>query len=168
MKKEKQPLAERSAAASHEVPGSGSRRRVVISFPQETKTKQSFKEECDINRIVKSFAKTGEFTHLARGTPQYGYASSQSFHEAMNIVTESKSQFEELPSKARSHFENDPAKFLACCEDETRRDELVELGLADPKPAPEPEPSPEASQETLKPVEKPTEEAPKEDKSEPK
>ena len=136
-KKKKKQITETVDQVS---PGQSSRRGSIV-FTQPSKAKQQFKDTCDINRIVGQFVKTGQIPHLANGHPQYGYASSQSFHDAMNIVAEAQSQFAELPSKVRAHFRNDPQEFLACVEDENRQNELVDLGLANARPEAPQEPS---------------------------
>lgn len=100
-----------------------------ISFPAVGRTKQSFKDECDINLIVKNFTQTGEITHVNNAPPRYGDASIYSFDESMRIVAEANSRFEELPSDVRRHFENSPAKFLDAVHDPERVTELRELGL---------------------------------------
>lgn len=104
------------------------------------RTQQHFKDECDVNRIVKRFSETGIAEHLANGNPQFAFCSSQSFTEAQFIVADMKSHFERLPSKTRAHFGNDPANFLEAHDDPERRQELFELGLAEAPPEPEPDP----------------------------
>lgn len=61
----------------------------------ENLTKQSFKDECDVNRIVRQFTKTGIVNHLARGKPQYGEMPDMSVHEAACISAEIASKGEE-------------------------------------------------------------------------
>lgn len=120
-----------------------------ISGPD--RAKQSFKDECDINRIVKQFKDTGQVTHVRDSQGEYGFATAQTFDEAMRIVANANSQFALLPSKVRAHFDNDPAKFLDASQDDARRPEFVELGLLEALPEPEPEIPPEASQEPSPP-----------------
>lgn len=116
------------------------RRKITSDFPNPGKTQQHFKDECDVNNIVKRFAQSGVVDHLASGSPRYGYCSSQSFTEAQFLVAEVRSNFERLPSATRAHFNNDAAEYIAAHDDEERRDELVTLGLAEPLPEPPPEP----------------------------
>lgn len=105
-------------------------RRKITSDPgTDGRTQQHFKDECDIQRIVNRFRETGQVTHLQPTQPQYGYVSSQGFSEAMFLVTETQQKFDQLPSKVRSHFNNQPAAFLEAASDPSRRDEFVELGL---------------------------------------
>ena len=48
----------------------------------------------------------------------------------MNIVLKADEMFNDLPSRARRHFDNDPAKFLDFVQDPKNHEQLVDLGLA--------------------------------------
>lgn len=114
-------------------------------------TKQSFKSECDINNILIKYQKTGVFDHVQKYEPQYFDATETDYHDAMNTVVSANEMFEDLPSKAREFFNNDPAMFLKFF-DENQSDSvdlLYDLGLAvgtksgkespvEPPPAPTP------------------------------
>jgi len=93
-------------------------------------TKQSFTKECDINNIVNKYQRTGALDHVNKHEASYGYASSDDFTASMEIVARGKTMFAELPSKIRTKFENDPAKFLEFVQDEKNKEEMQELGLA--------------------------------------
>ena len=82
-----------------------------FDFPQ-SETKQAFKDECDVNQIMAKYQKTGVIDHVKRFGGDYGYADSTDFHDAMNLVADAQTMFNELPSAAREHFGNDPARFL--------------------------------------------------------
>ncbi len=114
--------------------------RVQVFFEGTGRAKQSMRDECDINNIMSKYAKTGYVDHFARHGGDYGFATSVSFHEAMNIVSKADQMFDELPSKARNRFHGDPAEFLDFVQNEDNLDEMRELGLAGPKPAAEPVP----------------------------
>lgn len=135
------------------------RGRVTIKFTEPTLTKQSFKDECNINLIMAKYQKSGAITHLQNHEGSYGFASAVDFTESMQIVTKANSMFADLPSSIRTKFENEPAKFLEFVQNPENAKELVELGLATPRtPTPSkkektaPEPTEEA--ETPKVVEK--------------
>jgi len=73
-----------------------SKRPHAISFAGATSlVKQSFKDECDVNKIVDRFTRTGQIDHLARQKPQYGDAPDQNFFEAACMVAETASAVEE-------------------------------------------------------------------------
>ena len=93
-------------------------------------TKQSFTKECDINTILAKYQKTGAIDHLNKNEAQYGFATSDTFQESMQIVAKGNTMFAELPSSIRTKFENDPAKFLDFVQDKNNLKEMQELGLA--------------------------------------
>ena len=116
-------------------------RRSVKTVPKgESLTRQSEAKAADINYIVGKAVKTGFLPVVSRDhIPQVPTASS--FHEAMNLITETKQKFEALPSDVRQTFDNDPGKLLDAInsEDEAVQQNLIDLGI---KEAPLPEPDP--------------------------
>jgi len=115
----------------------GPKRRVAQSFASEGRTKQSFQAECDINNIMARFMKTGVLSWLSKHEGSYGDVSSLDFQSAQDMIVRAKEMFAALPSKIRSRFDNEPAKFLAFMEDEDNRSESVRLGLRKAEKAPE-------------------------------
>lgn len=68
------------------------RTRVRHKFdPERGQTHQSFKDECDITRILAQHQRTGMVQHLQRGEPQYGEAPDQSLFEAACVQAEIRS-----------------------------------------------------------------------------
>lgn len=111
-----------------------SKSRYSISFPSVSPhTRQEFKDEADINVIMRRYQSTGELPHLNLMAPQYLDVSGIDFHEQMAYVAGAKSMFEELPSRIRSQFDNDPASFVVFCSDERNRVALAEMGLLSPE-----------------------------------
>ena len=105
----------------------GERLRTVFSGP--SLTKQSFKDECDINNIMKRFEKTGAIEHLAKFGPQYADVSPMDFKEAMDIVALGNTMWEELPISVKQRC-GSPEGFLEFVNDPANAEELIELGLA--------------------------------------
>lgn len=97
--------------------------------PGEKPAKQEFKDDADINSIMRKFQKTGTIDHSAQYALEYGIATPHTLHEAMNIVTRAESMFAELPSSLRKKFEHSAAKFLDFVQDEANYEEARELGL---------------------------------------
>lgn len=95
-------------------------------------TRQSFKDECDINKIMSKYIKTGEFFHLNPTLPQHGFAPDFDFSEAMEMVQKAQDLFDDLPANVRERFDQNPAKFIAFCENPANRPEMAALGLLDP------------------------------------
>lgn len=109
--------------------GNSTPRPVVICGPG--RTKQEFKDECDVNNIVKRYVKDGFLAHVARGVPRFVDVSEVGdFRQAVDQVRAATAFFEGLPAKVRDRFGNDPVKFIDEAGNLTR-DEMRELGLAE-------------------------------------
>lgn len=96
------------------------------------KTKQSFKEQCDINRIMRKYNDTGMLDHLSKHQLDYTglFTVPKDAQDAMERVAVAREAFERLPSHVRAKFQNDPGKFYNYATDEANYDGLVQLGLA--------------------------------------
>lgn len=99
----------------------------------ESRTKQSFADQCEINNIINKFQATGAITHSNKHQLHYGDTDGTTFHEAMNIVCEAQEAFSELPSSLRSRFGNDPAAYLDFVSNEDNKPEMAKLGLLTPE-----------------------------------
>uniref|UniRef100_UPI0040479206 hypothetical protein n=1 Tax=Pseudomonadota TaxID=1224 RepID=UPI0040479206 len=94
-----------------------------------SRTKQSFKEECDINTILKRFNVTGQLP-VSPLQPQYGdFSGVFDYQTALNAVIVAQESFNALPATVRNRFANDPAAFVDFCSDESNREEMIRLGL---------------------------------------
>jgi hypothetical protein len=128
----------------------------VQSYPEgESKTEQAFRDQVLSRNIINKALHGRPIDHLNMVPPIAGNPlSEETFHEYMNHIAETKSQFEQLPSKIRLEFENDPAKLLRALGDEHQKVRLQELGVLNvPEPEPEPktpEPIPVIIQEPSK------------------
>lgn len=124
----------------------------------ESDTKQSHRDECDINMIMKRFENTGILPDLIKKDPVYGdFSDPIDYQEAQNVVAFANEQFASLSSKIRKRFGNDPEEFLEFATNPSNAEEMVSLGLAtkvappateapkkpDPKPEPPKKNSPE-------------------------
>jgi len=98
-------------------------------FTRPSRTKQSFRDECDINTILRQFNVTGQ---LPAGSvqPQYGdFSGITDYQSALNAVMAAQDSFLQLPAKVRAKFDNDPALFVDWASNEANRDEMKALGL---------------------------------------
>lgn len=102
---------------------------------EQSKTQQQFAAECDINTILRKFHENGIQPHLQSSQAEYGFAPNESFFESMLLVKQGEETFRNMPAKIRAHFENDPGLFLDATQDETRRQEFVDLGLLEQPPS---------------------------------
>ena len=109
-----------------------------ITFPEQGRTKQEFAAECDINNIMSRYLKTGIIEHVRDSAPQFLDASPVEFQEAMQIVAQAETLFEELPSSIRGRFENDASKLLEFVHDPANMAESVAMGFLDPAKLPTP------------------------------
>lgn len=95
-----------------------------------SRTKQSFRDEVDINQIVARGRSGAALTHLAKGVPRYmDVADVGDYKGALDMIRSMDGYFAGLPSKARAAFKNDPREFLEAMETQEGRDILVELGM---------------------------------------
>lgn len=100
-----------------------------------SRTKQSFKAECDVNRIVARHRLTGQLTHVTTRLPQFlDMSSIPDYQTALNLVLDAQAGFMQLPAVLRKRFGNNPAALLDFVRDPANADELVALGLAVAKP----------------------------------
>lgn len=94
------------------------------------KTRQEFKEETDINVIMRKYAKTGQLPQLIKQNPSYGdYTSVQSYQEAVEVAQSAQEKFRHLPVNLRTRFQNDPAKFLEWIDNDANLHEASKYGL---------------------------------------
>lgn len=106
------------------------RTRLSQDFSGPSHVQQSMKDECDINKILAQYERTGVITHTAKGNPTYGdFLASADYQEGLNAILKANDMFMDLPAKVRKSFDNDPAKFLAFAQDEKNLPELQKLGL---------------------------------------
>jgi len=107
-----------------------------LKCADESRTKQSFKEEVDINTIVKRFGLTGKLPDNVR-VPQYGdFSQVTDFHTAMNVVAAAGEAFDKLPAEIRAKFANNPGNLVDFVSDAANYDEALKLGLVMPRPKP--------------------------------
>jgi phage internal scaffolding protein len=96
-----------------------------------TLAQQHFKDECDINNILRQFNVTGLLPE-APLSPRYGdFSGITDYHTAMNAVIAAEDGFMALPADLRARFQNDPAQLIDFLSDENNRSEAEKLGLLD-------------------------------------
>ncbi len=137
---------------------------------KDGRTKQSFKDETDINKILQRAQKTGTISHLTKHQGRYADFSEFDYFENLRKLTEGRQIFDDLPSEIRNEFNQNPAEFFKYVNDPANKDDLMKKlpGLAapgrqnldvrgnipadeqaaleaaeEPKPEPEPELTPE-------------------------
>jgi len=97
-----------------------------------TRTQQHFKDETDINNILRMFNITGQLPKKAV-TPQYGdFTGIYDYHGALNAVIAAEDEFMTLPATLRARFDNDPQELIEFLNNEENKDEAIKLGLVKP------------------------------------
>lgn len=112
--------------------------RVQKFFRKPSLTRQEFKDEADLGKTIKRFAKTPE-GRVALQNAQ-GFVSGRfedvseipDYRTALDQVNAANRKFMALPAIVRKRFDNDAALFLDFCSDPKNIDELRKLGLAKP------------------------------------
>lgn len=101
---------------------------------EDGRTKQSFKQETDINYLLEKHARLGTLSHLEQYKGEYGDFATFDFHQAQNQIAKASSMFEQLPAEVRNEFRGDPALFFEYVNHPDHKDKLAELLPALAKP----------------------------------
>lgn len=105
----------------------------VYFEPGSSLTQQQFKDECDINKIVANYVRTGEIPLSALNKRAAMYADVSAvgdLMDALETVQAAREGFATLPAKVRDRFANDPAQLLAFLADPRNAEESATLGLS--------------------------------------
>jgi len=79
---------------------------------KDGRTKQSFRDETDINQILKRAQTSGTISHLNKYEARYGDFSGFDFFEAQLKISQGREIFDELPVELRREFNQSPAEFF--------------------------------------------------------
>lgn len=104
-----------------------------IACEDASLAQQQFKDECDINNILRQFNITGQ---LPQGTlsPKYGdFTGISDYKTALDRVIAADEEFMNLPAEIRARFNNDAAELINFLDNEENRAEAEKLGLVEPK-----------------------------------
>lgn len=108
----------------------GPKHSTPLTFaPGFGRTKQSHRDECDINQIMKRFQRTGVLDFAGKNEGQYGDVTGLDYEVGMQNIRKADALFQGLPSSLRARFHNDPREFLDFVQDEDNRAEAARLGL---------------------------------------
>ncbi len=116
-------------ASSAEQTPSTRKRRVQINFPAQGKTKQSMRDECDINNIMAKYQTSGLLDFVNKRQPQYGDVTGVDFTKSMQTVAHATEMFMEIPSSVRKEFNNNPSEFFEFVNNPDNRDQAVAMGI---------------------------------------
>jgi phage internal scaffolding protein len=96
---------------------------------EPTRAQQHHKDECDINVILERFGRTGQVPVNAISGDYGDFSGVHDYHTALNTLIAAESQFEALPAKLRSRFNNEPSNLIEFLNDPNNKDQAIELGL---------------------------------------
>lgn len=122
--------------------------RLVADVGGPSLTVQAAKDECDINKIIARYVKTGLLSHMSKGVPRFVDVSEVGdYRSAIEHLRSSEEWFGRLPAEVRREFENDVAVFLDAMDTEEGRARLASLekGEVDVVDVQEPPPKVEAA-----------------------
>lgn len=139
--------------------------RPKVDFSKDKgRTKQAFKDGCNVNRIVKRFRRTGVMDERVMNRRQAAFGDFSSvgdFRELHDRILRAKEEFDSLPSDVRVRFKNDPGELVSFVDNPENFKACVEMGLLveqettaergqDPKGSgsSRPEPAPEGAEKS--------------------
>ncbi len=107
--------------------------RPVKEF-NDGRTLQCHKDECDIEKIMARFARTGTISHLEKYEGVYADFSDVDFFTQTQKLTRGREIFDDLPAEIRREFGQNPQAFFNYVNDPANVDELRHKlpGLAKP------------------------------------
>lgn len=115
-------------------------RKAALYCKDPTRAQQQFKDDSNINNIVKRFLGTGELPQLIRPVYPEDYVEEVTdYQSAMNIIRRADEAFMKMPSGIRSRFQNNPQVFTEFFAHEANREEAEKMGLLLPRKPKEPE-----------------------------
>lgn len=114
----------------------GRRLTEIAKDYSDGRTKQQFKSQCDINKILKRAEKAGGLAHVQK----YPEAVYGEFDGEMDLLTareriaKANDIFMDLPAEVRNEFDNDALKFTAFANDPANAGKLAQIipAIAEP------------------------------------
>lgn len=107
----------------------GAERHDVRNF-EKTRTQQQYRDECDINVIMRNYRDKGIVPQGTAATAKYGdFSSVDDYLQAQLVIMNANDQFNQLASEVRARFNNDPAQFLTFATDIKNLDAMNDLGM---------------------------------------
>lgn len=93
------------------------------------RTKQAFKDQCDINKMLKKAQVQGSIAHLLK-YPEAAYGEFDGEFDLLTAygkIEKAKEIFEDLPSEIRREHNNNPLQFVSWVNAPENRGKLAEL-----------------------------------------
>jgi len=106
-------------------------KRVSTLNDLPTLTQQQYKDQVDVNNIMKRYKKTGSLSHV-RNAQQGAYldlTEIPDYAESLMQVKKAQESFEMIPAELRIKFNNDPKQLINYLKDPKNKDEAIKHGL---------------------------------------
>lgn len=103
-----------------------------LEFHEASLTQQQFKDECEIESLLKAHNLSQVMGIMSNHNqqPLYGDVSEiPDFHVSQNHLARATEYFEGLPSDVRSRFNNSLSEFLTTLNNPGAREALTEMGV---------------------------------------
>ena len=105
-------------------------RKVQMIPKGESLTEQHHAESLDVHNVIKKYDRTGILSNVQKGKAMYGdFTKVNEYQDALDLVNNSKSLFNELPSDIREKFSNNAGEFFEWITNPANNSEAIELGL---------------------------------------
>lgn len=106
-----------------------------LCYFEPSPTQQQYRDECDINNIMKGYVHSGLLPVGTTSTARYGdFSDVDDYLSAMLTLNYARDQFNELEANIRRRFNNDPAEFLDFVNNPDNKEEAQKLGLLAAEP----------------------------------
>lgn len=112
---------------------------IRVHFHKPSRTKQEFKNDCDINQILKRFSRTGVVPGTIKKPAFLDCTTIPNLQDALHLMKDAEHAFMKLPAVVRKHFDNNAIAFVDYALDPKNIDQLREWNIVPPKPE-EPKP----------------------------
>ncbi len=91
------------------------------------RTKQSQRDECDINMLLERYQRDASLGHLEKYGGQYGNYADYDFENHVTKIAEMDTIFEQLPAEVKKDFGQSTNKFFEFVTNPENEDRLAEL-----------------------------------------
>ena len=110
------------------------RGKVQTYIPQESEVQQSFKDHCDLNKIVGRYDKVMQDEFLSshfdsRGGTYADVSEVPDYRTALHIIRDAEESFNRLPEEWRDAYGGDMHAFVRAIDDPDQRSRLEALGV---------------------------------------
>ncbi len=106
-----------------------SRAEILALMPKKVyddgRTKQCFRDECNIEKIMARADVTGTISHMAKYEGVYADFSDFDFHKQNNMLARGAEIFAALPAEIRKEFNQSEAEFFKYVNDPANADDLA-------------------------------------------